>query len=187
MLGARVVTVASDAEADIAVRLAPGSGPVESWRVEIGDRVTITSADELGVVYGPHLVQGAIPAKLAGEYGQVLAKGDTAYSIVNVCNIREHRARLADAVTALRAMRAERERFQTGRWKNWYRGDKKENGPALLARAEKLLAGASESVFGNLACSREPARGTADSDARHEAASRLAATKPPTIVSPNSL
>lgn len=39
---------------------------------------------------GPHLVQGLRPSAIADVAGQVAAKGDTAYAILNVSNLREH-------------------------------------------------------------------------------------------------
>ena len=39
---------------------------------------------------GPHLVQGLRPSAIAAVAGQVAAKGDTAYAILNVSNLREH-------------------------------------------------------------------------------------------------
>lgn len=39
---------------------------------------------------GPHLVQGTRPEKLQRVFGEVVAKGDTRYAIINVCNVREH-------------------------------------------------------------------------------------------------
>lgn len=39
---------------------------------------------------GPHLVQGTRPEKLKRVFDEVVAKGDTRYAIINVCNVREH-------------------------------------------------------------------------------------------------
>lgn len=39
---------------------------------------------------GPHLVQGNRPEKILYNYRQAQASGDTAYSVLNVSNIREH-------------------------------------------------------------------------------------------------
>ncbi|RMD82488.1 MAG: hypothetical protein D6820_03615 [Lentisphaerae bacterium] len=56
-----------------------------------------TGAARCGLYYhiaywmrGPHMVQGTVPERVLEEYAKVLAKGDTWYSIINVCNIREH-------------------------------------------------------------------------------------------------
>jgi hypothetical protein len=38
---------------------------------------------------GPHLVQGTSPARLAALHGEALARGDTAYALLNVGNLRE--------------------------------------------------------------------------------------------------
>jgi len=38
---------------------------------------------------GPHLAQGVPPAKIHDVYSKIIAKGDTAYSMVNVANVRE--------------------------------------------------------------------------------------------------
>ncbi len=40
--------------------------------------------------FGPHLVQGVPPEKIATTAEQVADKGDTAYAILNVANLREH-------------------------------------------------------------------------------------------------
>lgn len=39
---------------------------------------------------GPHLLQGSRPDRIRHELDKVIAKGDTAYGILNVCNVREH-------------------------------------------------------------------------------------------------
>ncbi len=39
---------------------------------------------------GPHLVQGMDPARMHRVFGQLEAKGDTHYAIINVSNVREH-------------------------------------------------------------------------------------------------
>ena len=39
---------------------------------------------------GPHLVQGTRPEKLKRVFDEIVAKGDMAYAILNVSNIREH-------------------------------------------------------------------------------------------------
>ena len=39
---------------------------------------------------GPHLLQGTNPQRVCQEFDQVVAKGDTDYAIINVCNVREH-------------------------------------------------------------------------------------------------
>jgi hypothetical protein len=39
---------------------------------------------------GPHLLQGTQPGRVKAVFDQVIAKGDTHYAIVNVCNVREH-------------------------------------------------------------------------------------------------
>ncbi len=39
---------------------------------------------------GPHLLQGSRPDRIRREFEKVVAKGDTAYAIINVCNVREH-------------------------------------------------------------------------------------------------
>lgn len=39
---------------------------------------------------GPHLVQGPSPEKISRIVNEVAAKGDTAYAILNVSNLREH-------------------------------------------------------------------------------------------------
>lgn len=39
---------------------------------------------------GPHLLQGSRPDRIRREFDKVLAKGDTEYAIINVCNVREH-------------------------------------------------------------------------------------------------
>jgi len=38
---------------------------------------------------GPHLAQGVSPEKIAGVFREIAAKGDTAYAITNVANLRE--------------------------------------------------------------------------------------------------
>jgi len=50
----------------------------------------------------------------------------------------EDRSRLAAACKELEALLAIRSEAQAGRWVNWYRGDKKENLPALLERTRAL-------------------------------------------------
>ncbi|EIP96411.1 hypothetical protein OpiT1DRAFT_00826 [Opitutaceae bacterium TAV1] len=40
--------------------------------------------------FGPHLVQGPPPAKIARIVRQLIERGDTRYAILNVSNIREH-------------------------------------------------------------------------------------------------
>lgn len=39
---------------------------------------------------GPHLLQGSTPYRIRREFDRIVARGDTHYSIVNVCNVREH-------------------------------------------------------------------------------------------------
>ncbi len=39
---------------------------------------------------GPHLVQGPSPEKISRTMEQVAARGDTAYAILNIANLREH-------------------------------------------------------------------------------------------------
>ena len=39
---------------------------------------------------GAHLLQGAKPGRIRNEFAKVIAKGDTEYAIINVCNVREH-------------------------------------------------------------------------------------------------
>ncbi|WP_043584576.1 glycosyl hydrolase 115 family protein [Geminisphaera colitermitum] len=39
---------------------------------------------------GPHLAQGPTPGKISRTVNEVRAKGDTAYAILNVSNVREH-------------------------------------------------------------------------------------------------
>jgi hypothetical protein len=39
---------------------------------------------------GPHLLQGSRPDRIRREFDKVVAKGDTAYAVINVCNVREH-------------------------------------------------------------------------------------------------
>jgi len=50
----------------------------------------------------------------------------------------EDRSHLPAACKELEALLATRKEAETGRWQNWYRGDKKENLPALLARTRKF-------------------------------------------------
>lgn len=40
--------------------------------------------------HGAHLLQGATPARVRREFDKIVAKGDTHYAILNVCNVREH-------------------------------------------------------------------------------------------------
>ena len=39
---------------------------------------------------GPHLLQGSVPCRIREELDKVVAKGDTNFAIINVCNVREH-------------------------------------------------------------------------------------------------
>jgi hypothetical protein len=39
---------------------------------------------------GPHLLQGSTPRRIRSEFDKIVRKGDTAYAIINVCNVREH-------------------------------------------------------------------------------------------------
>ena len=39
---------------------------------------------------GPHLLQGSRPDLVRRQFDKIVAKGDTAYAIINVCNVREH-------------------------------------------------------------------------------------------------
>jgi hypothetical protein len=39
---------------------------------------------------GPHLLQGSTPLRIRREFERVIAKSDTEYAIINVCNLREH-------------------------------------------------------------------------------------------------
>lgn len=39
---------------------------------------------------GAHLLQGTTPGRIRCEFDKVIAKGDTQYAIINVCNVREH-------------------------------------------------------------------------------------------------
>ena len=50
---------------------------------------------------GPHLLQGTTPHRVKEVFDQVIAKGDTHYAIVNVCNIREHVLGIEAAMTAM--------------------------------------------------------------------------------------
>ena len=100
----------------------------------------------------------------AGRFDDVIARYDALHVAERECSFRTHHLRtqavimrgslrfvanlararldpshLREAVSALKAMIEERGRTQTGRWENWYRGDKKEDWPRHLERAEKLL------------------------------------------------
>jgi hypothetical protein len=39
---------------------------------------------------GPHLLQGSKPQRIREEFDRIIAKGDTDYAVINVCNVREH-------------------------------------------------------------------------------------------------
>ncbi len=39
---------------------------------------------------GSHLLQGTTPERIRAEFDRIVAKGDTEYAILNVCNVREH-------------------------------------------------------------------------------------------------
>ena len=39
---------------------------------------------------GPHLLQGSTPQRIRQEFNRIVAKADTDYAIINVCNVREH-------------------------------------------------------------------------------------------------
>ena len=39
---------------------------------------------------GAHILQGSKPYRIRREFDKVIAKGDTEYAIINVCNVREH-------------------------------------------------------------------------------------------------
>ena len=51
---------------------------------------------------GPHLLQGTTPGRVKEVFDRVIAKGDTHYAIINVCNIREHVLGIQAAMTAMR-------------------------------------------------------------------------------------
>ena len=72
------------------------NGPTQTMQA---DFETTKRADgrQYGVYYhigfwntGPHLLQGSRPDRVRRELDEVIAKGDTAYGIINVCNVREH-------------------------------------------------------------------------------------------------
>ncbi|MHB8902046.1 MAG: glycosyl hydrolase 115 family protein, partial [Thermoguttaceae bacterium] len=71
-------------------------GPSQTMQEDF-ETATRRSGGRYGVYYhvgfwgtGPHLLQGSRPDRIRRELGKVVAKGDTAYAIVNVCNVREH-------------------------------------------------------------------------------------------------
>ena len=39
---------------------------------------------------GPHLLQGTAPYRIRTQFDRIVTKGDTAYAMINVCNVREH-------------------------------------------------------------------------------------------------
>ena len=72
------------------------NGPTQTMQADF--ETTERQADRhYGVYYhigfwntGPHLLQGSRPDRIRHELDKVIAKGDTAYGIINVCNVREH-------------------------------------------------------------------------------------------------
>lgn len=70
-------------------------GPSQMWGEDF-HAAARKRGTEYGVYYhvafwgdGPHLVQGTSPEKIRFNYAGAVAKGDTAYSILNVTNVRE--------------------------------------------------------------------------------------------------
>jgi len=71
-------------------------GPSQTMQEDFD--TTPRSADRrYGVYYhigfwstGPHLLQGSKPCRIRTEFDTIIAKGDTKYAIINVCNVREH-------------------------------------------------------------------------------------------------
>jgi len=51
---------------------------------------------------GSHLLQGTTPDRVKKVFDQIIAKGDTHYAVINVCNIREHVLGIESARTAMR-------------------------------------------------------------------------------------
>ncbi|MBN2712260.1 MAG: glycosyl hydrolase 115 family protein [Planctomycetes bacterium] len=77
-------------------------------------------------INGPHLTQGTDVDKAKREMGKVCAKGDTAYAIINVCNVREHTFGIAAVSEMMRNMENfESESFRIAwageRAGKWYR------------------------------------------------------------------
>ncbi len=50
---------------------------------------------------GSHLLQGTTPRRVKEVFDRIVAKGDTAYAIINVCNIREHVLGIAACMKAM--------------------------------------------------------------------------------------
>ena len=76
-------------------------GPDQTWGDEY-DAAPRLPGTEYGVYYhvcfwgcGPHLVQGNRPEKIRWNYRHAVETGDTAYSVLNVSNIREHTRNIA--------------------------------------------------------------------------------------------
>jgi len=51
---------------------------------------------------GPHMVQGTRPEKVRRTFDAIVAKGDTHYAVLNVCNVREHLLGIEAAMALLR-------------------------------------------------------------------------------------
>jgi len=79
---------------------------------------------------GPHLVQGARPAKIWRNFGALIAKGDTHYAVINVSNVREH---LLGVEAATSIMRSHGEWTEDAFWKAW-------SPPALRPLYQEFLA-----------------------------------------------
>jgi hypothetical protein len=79
---------------------------------------------------GPHLVQGARPAKIWRNFGALIAKGDTHYAVINVSNVREH---LLGVEAATSIMRSHGDWTEDAFWKAW-------SPPALRPIYQEFLA-----------------------------------------------
>ena len=81
-------------------------GPDQMWGREY-DETPRLPGTAYGIYYhvcfwgcGPHLAQGNRPEKIMHNYAQARKMGDTAYSILNVSNIREHLLGISTAAKA---------------------------------------------------------------------------------------
>lgn len=81
-------------------------GPDQMWGNEYYDTPRLPGIQYGGYYHvclwgcGPHLVQGNRPEKILYNFKQAKAYGDTAYSVLNVSNIREHVFGIANVAKA---------------------------------------------------------------------------------------
>lgn len=81
-------------------------------------------------VNGPHMVQGTRPEKVKRNFDAIVAKGDTHYALINVCNVREH---LVGIEAAMGLMRSHKDWTEEKFWAAWAP-------PAIAKQYQELLA-----------------------------------------------